>query len=165
MSIWEASEGNALREAIVKRAAAGARLRLRELRGQPPEPTAIEPPEDLAGGFPPKPTDDELALLLVTEDERQWTKAVKDILNAYGENMRRLTSLQRDTHIVECRAAVASYLRARGWSYPRIGQFMHRDHSSIIHLLEPEKRRQKYIKVREMAEAAHRTAMGVGADV
>jgi hypothetical protein len=160
MSIWELREGNDLRDAIVKRAASGARARLRELRGEPPEPAVIEEPVKEEEAGPPKPDDSQLAALLETEDERQWTKAVRQILAAYGENMRRLTSLQRDTHIVECRATVARYLRDRGWSYPRIGQFMHRDHSSIIHLLEPEKRRLKYVKVRELVAAAYRAEEG-----
>jgi hypothetical protein len=160
---WERDDGDALRRAIAARAAAGARARLRELYGTPDD---APPPADgtddvevaevaeVADGPVqlPKPTAAELELLLDADDERDWRKGVDDILKAFGENRRRLVSHQRDLHIVECRIAVAKYLRNRGWSYPRIGTFMARDHSSIVHLLNPEKRRERYyVKVREMA--------------
>jgi hypothetical protein len=162
VTMWERDEGDRLRTAIARKAAAGARQRLRELRGPAttdeatPAPEApAEPIEEIADEEPvelTKPTAAELAVLLDTEDDREWRKGVSDILKAFGENRRRLVSHQRDLHIVECRHAVAQYLRNRGWSFPRIGQFMGRDHSSIVHLLNPEKRRERYyIKVREAA--------------
>jgi hypothetical protein len=149
--LWERVEGDALRRAIIKRAADGARARLREM-GQAthdpePEPVPIEPEA-------PRPTASELDDLLETDDERQWRQGVNDILKAFGENHRRLISRQRDTHIVICRTAVAQYLRNRGWSFPRIGQFMRRDHSSIVHLLDPNTRHQRYVKVQELNRVA-----------
>ncbi len=92
------------------------------------------------------PTDDEIEAIMA-RDDKQWRTGVVAILKAYGENMRRLTSLQRDTHIINCRRDIAIYLRARGWSFPRIGRFMRRDHSSIIHLLDPTRKRDRYIAV------------------
>jgi hypothetical protein len=100
------------------------------------------------------PTDDEIEAIMA-RDDTTWRGGVVAILKAYGENMRRLTSLQRDTHIIDCRRDVAIYLRARGWSFPRIGRFMRRDHSSIIHLLNPTKKRDRYIAVNAMNQSAN----------
>lgn len=98
---------------------------------------------------PTVPRDEEIEAIMA-RDQKQWRAGVVAILKAYGENMRRLTSLQRDTHIINCRRDVAIYLRSRGWSYPRIGKLMRRDHSSIIHLLDPTKKRERYIAVNAM---------------
>lgn len=44
--------------------------------------------------------------------------------------------------IVKARAEVAKFLREeRGWSFPQIGQFLDRDHTSIMHLLKPAESR------------------------
>jgi hypothetical protein len=89
----------------------------------------------------------------LVENEEDWQVAVTAILKGNGENMRRLTSQHRDTHIVKVRRDVAHYLhQARGWSTPRIGRFMNRDHSSIVHMLRPWARKEKYQQARELAD-------------
>jgi len=113
---------------------------------------------------PPKPSKEELDELLA-DDDRVWREGVKEILLAYGENMRRLTSMQRDSHILECRVAVATYLRNRGWSYPRIGEFMKRDHTSIIYLISPDMKKARLRKQayeRNVVWRAHRQRADVG---
>jgi hypothetical protein len=111
---------------------------------EPDELTEKEAEATLPG--PTAPSDSDIEAIM-SRDDKVWRNGVVAILKAYGENMRRLTSLQRDTHIINCRRDVAIYLRARGWSYPRIGKLMRRDHSSIIHLLEPTRKRDRYIAV------------------
>ncbi len=97
----------------------------------------LEPPDiDEALVILPKPSKAELDAIF--EEDMEWRQGVKQILVRYGENLRRLVSNNRDRHIVECRTDVANYLRARGWSYPRIGEFMHRDHTSILNLVSPD---------------------------
>lgn len=120
-----------------------------------PETAGIPHPSTIESA-PPKPTPERMAELLDAEDERDWREGVSDILKSFGENRKRLVSHQRDVHIVACRAAVAQYLRNRGWSFPRIGTFMGRDHSSIVNLLNPEGKRRQYVKVREVTAAAYR---------
>lgn len=117
----------------------------KRLMGKQPEPRPMKlaPPDpDVEAVVTlPTPTKTELDAIL-NDDEVVWRDGVKLILKAYGENMRRLTSLQRDSHIMKCRFDVASYLRKQhGWSYPRIGEFMHRDHSSILALISPDYKR------------------------
>jgi chromosomal replication initiation ATPase DnaA len=142
---WERDEGDRLREAIARRAARGARARLMEM-GQVVRKAKPEPKRE--------PTEKELITLLDSDDEAEWRPGVNDILKAFQENYRRMVSHQRDFHIVKCRVAVALYLRKRGWSYQRIANFMKRDHSSIVHLVEPERKRERYIKVRDLSKAA-----------
>lgn len=132
----------------------------------PPLPAAsqalLKPHEEL-----PKPTQEELDLLLY-DDDVIWREGVKKILLSYGENMRRLTSMQRDAHILQCRVAVATYLRNRGWSYPRIGQFMKRDHTSIIYLISPDMKKSRLRKEsyeRVVAWRAHNKRADVGPGV
>ena len=119
----------------------GARERLMGIVQKPKPPLKkrsyippMEPPEPKQAVELPRPTQERLDAIL-NDDEIVWRTGVKMILKGFGENLRRLVSHQRDQHIIRCRKEVASYLRARGWSYPRIGEFMHRDHSSIVSLL------------------------------
>lgn len=72
------------------------------------------------------------------EDGREWRLSVKAILVRHAETLKRLRSNNRDQHIVECRRDVAKYLRTRGWSFSRIGEFVDRDHSSVCNLLNPK---------------------------
>lgn len=46
---------------------------------------------------------------------------------------RDLTGDYRYQFIVRARYALFLALRRRGWSYPRIGKLLKRDHSSVIH--------------------------------
>jgi hypothetical protein len=119
-----------------------------------------EPPEPSAPVLLPVLEPDDFAALLDEADERSWKEGFNFILKSYGENMRRLVSYQRDQHIVSCRIAIAIYLRNRGWSYPRIGAAMHRDHSSIIHLLEPQRKRDAYLKRQAESVKRQRAANG-----
>lgn len=145
-NMWERNDGDDLRRAIARRASNAARQQLKDMGQRVPRRA---PDPELR-----KPTQRELVTLTSPDDEGPWREGVDSILKAFGESYRRMIAQQRDAHIVECRAAIAAYLRNRGWSYPRIGRFMKRDHSSIVHLLEPEKRQQRYIKVRELSKSA-----------
>lgn len=44
-----------------------------------------------------------------------------------------LISAKRQRRISEARFALYAALRLRGWSYPRIGNFVGRHHTSILH--------------------------------
>ena len=50
----------------------------------------------------------------------------------------------RNAEIVFCRAVVAHYLRDKGLSLSRIGEYMGRDHATIINLLKYKRGRQAY---------------------
>lgn len=107
----------------------------------------------------PLPTDDDIRTALETVDQSQWYAAVGAILKVFRENRDRLSGRCRDAHIVACRRAVAEYLHQRGWSYPRIGRLLERDHSSVIHLVNPEraKARRERMKMRARARKADKS--------
>jgi hypothetical protein len=110
-----------------------------------PQARVIHEPAPLVKVEPTRPaTKAEILAFIEERDETLWRDGVRGILRRYGETMVRLISHQRDQNIIDCRLAVAIYLRQRGWSFPRIGQVMNRDHSSIVHLLDPSKRREAY---------------------
>lgn len=44
-----------------------------------------------------------------------------------------LMSPKRDQRIVEARFALYAALRMRGWTYPRIGRFLGRDHATVMY--------------------------------
>jgi len=67
-----------------------------------------------------------------------WREVVKQTLIDNHETLARLRSNNRDYKIVEVRRKVAYQLRMRGWSYPRIGEFLNRDHTSVLSLLKKE---------------------------
>lgn len=68
---------------------------------------------------------------------------VAAILEEAGIVEREFYSRMRERRVVRARAMVARYLRARGWSYPRIGKFMGRDHTTIMSVIG------KYITAQE----------------
>lgn len=61
----------------------------------------------------------------------------KEIVNhcaeLFGVSGRDLLGSSRLRHIVHARFALYAALRQRGWSFPQIGIFFDRHHSSIIH--------------------------------
>lgn len=72
-------------------------------------------------------------------DGREWREGVKGIMHRYGETLDRLRTARRDKNLVDCRRQITIFLRARGWSYSRIGEFMQKDHSSIVQLVNPKR--------------------------
>lgn len=72
-------------------------------------------------------------------DGREWREGVKGIMHRYGETLDRLRTAHRDKNLVDCRRQITIFLRARGWSYSRIGEFMQKDHSSIVQLVNPKR--------------------------
>jgi chromosomal replication initiation ATPase DnaA len=68
-----------------------------------------------------------------------------------------LLGRKRNKQAVEARFALYAALRQRGWSYPRIGRFLGRDHASIMYGV----RRAEYImeRHRPYEEKVERVAM------
>ncbi len=79
--------------------------------------------------------DPEVQAMFAKED-KDWRKQVTEIIVEHGENLPRLRGGNRDANIVACRRAISIALFERGWSLPRIGHFMNRDHTSILSLLK-----------------------------
>jgi hypothetical protein len=48
----------------------------------------------------------------------------------------------RVAFMVEARRTVAKFLRQEGWSYPQIGEYLGRDHTTVMHLLGARRRQQ-----------------------
>lgn len=99
-----------------------------------------------------QPIDVDDPITELSPSEREWREQVRNVLVEANENLMRLRSHNRDKGIVQCRREIATLLRARGWSYPRIGRFIGRDHSSVIHLLEPSRGKAKYAKLQSKSK-------------
>lgn len=54
------------------------------------------------------------------------------IAKSLGTDTVHLLGPSRYNHIVQGRRELYKALRAKGWSYPAIGQFANRDHTTII---------------------------------
>lgn len=93
-----------------------------------------------------------------------WRERIRDILMDREDNMFRVRSDQKDAHTVETRRIISMYLRNRGWSYPKIGEFLNRDHTSIYHLLNPEPRRERHVRNKEKAARPANDALDQSAD-
>lgn len=65
---------------------------------------------------------------------------VDQMLVAVGMSRAELNRDDRRPHIVQIRRKVATFLREAGWSLPRIGRFLERDHSTVMSLLGLRKR-------------------------
>ncbi len=62
--------------------------------------------------------------------KREIVKLCADLFDISPED---LLSSKRRQRITHARMALYAGLRKRGWSYPRIGMFCNRDHSTIIY--------------------------------
>jgi len=55
---------------------------------------------------------------------------------AYGVPLAVVLGRRRSKSVGVARAAVAAALREEGWTLVRIGSYLHRDHSTILYLLQ-----------------------------
>lgn len=71
----------------------------------------------------------------------------------------RILGSSRDAETVRARRLLAHDLRKMGYSYPEIGRFMGRHHTTIIHLVKnlPRRERMKFIP----KEQANREALEI----
>ena len=60
---------------------------------------------------------------------------IQDILDKHGFTFAEVQSRQRDARLIACKKEIAQYLRDKGYSYPRIGNFMNKNHTSVMNLL------------------------------
>lgn len=63
-------------------------------------------------------------------------EVVREVAAALDVHPRDVLNGDRTAEVVEARAVIASVLRGRGMSYPRIGERLGRDHSSVVNLMQ-----------------------------
>ena len=64
-----------------------------------------------------------------------WQQSVKAIERATGVSYEEMKGPSRYAPIVAARWQVIALLRARGWSLPKIGKELNRDHTTILYAL------------------------------
>lgn len=69
------------------------------------------------------------------EDMFNAGAAMEEWIRTQGITMEELREDNRLQHMVEARRRIAAYLRAHHWSLTRIGHFLDRDHTTVLHLL------------------------------
>lgn len=69
------------------------------------------------------------------------------ILNKYRTTWRVVVGYQRNHKLSAPRFEIYCLLRSRGWSFPRIGRFCNRDHSSIVHRIKTDTAKLAAMKV------------------
>lgn len=67
------------------------------------------------------------------------------ILTAHDVYWKEIVSHDRRKNLKLPRADVYRYLRSLDWSYPEIGRFCNRDHSSILYAIEADDERRKEV--------------------
>lgn len=64
-------------------------------------------------------------------------RRIVQILDSHDLTYRDIASPARYATLGNCRAEIAHYLRDEcHWSFPRIGKWMRKDHSSVVYMLE-----------------------------
>jgi hypothetical protein len=98
---------------------------------------------------------DRLAELAAGQLDRH---AADQVLTAHaaGITLDRLRSAARDPETVRARQAVMAGLADAGWSSPRIGRYLNRDHSTVLHGIARHRERTAG------CETCDATAMGGG---
>lgn len=66
---------------------------------------------------------------------RDLNNPLREIASKRGLKLEHVLAKGRSERLVACRAVMAHHLRGRGLSFPRIGQMLNRDHTSILHLV------------------------------
>lgn len=67
--------------------------------------------------------------------------AIERWVEAQGLTMADVKRDNRRPAMVRVRREIARYLRDHGWSLPRIGVFLDRDHTTVMNLLNPRPHR------------------------
>lgn len=59
-----------------------------------------------------------------------------NVAETHGLDLEEMLSTSRRAECVDARLEIYRELRKAGWSYPRIGKFVGRDHTTIMHALD-----------------------------
>jgi len=70
-----------------------------------------------------------------------WRTVARTISATHGIDLTDVLGRSTKREISNARQEIMFALRQRGWSYPRIGQVLGRDHTSIIHGVRAHERR------------------------
>ena len=68
------------------------------------------------------------------------SEIIRDVCEAVGVRPAHVLSPMRYHELVDARRLIAFKLRENGWSYPRIGRALRRDHSTIYVLVNGKTR-------------------------
>jgi hypothetical protein len=60
---------------------------------------------------------------------------IRDVLDQHQVDLDQVRAKSREVRIVRARRHVCWVLRQAGWSFPRIGQFIERDHTTVMHAI------------------------------
>jgi len=60
----------------------------------------------------------------------------QEALKKYNISIEKIRSRRREKILVDLRQRIASDLKAKGYSFPMIGDVMNRHHTSVIHLVK-----------------------------
>lgn len=69
--------------------------------------------------------------IMTTEFVERWIQSI-------GLTMADVKRRDNRAQMVVVRRLIARYLREHGWSYPKIGEFIDRDHSTVMNLVNRE---------------------------
>ena len=104
----------------------------------PPPP---EPPPPPPEPEPPPPEPDPLLGLACSPETR---RALRDALELHGLTWDEVSGRSNRRACLDARASVYVVLRARGWSYPKIGALVGgRDHTSVINSVQRYHKRKE----------------------
>lgn len=71
-------------------------------------------------------------------DQQRYARMVQQrIAFEHGLTVATLRGPSHDRFVVEARRSLYRHLRSMGWSYPAIGKFIGRDHTTILAALRP----------------------------
>ncbi len=68
-------------------------------------------------------------------ETRQKFRIAAKVANATGVKLSEMRGIRRDNETVAARWAAMHAMRAAGHSYPSIGKFFNRDHTTVMHAI------------------------------
>jgi chromosomal replication initiation ATPase DnaA len=111
----------------------------KRIASQGTAPKQPEPPQEPAPKIKKAPTPEERLLQVqrrLPELTPELRIAITNILLAYDVAWEQVTGHGRIEKYVTCRRSIVWLLHCQGWSTPRIGRLMNRDHSTIVYALQ-----------------------------
>lgn len=85
---------------------------------------------------------------------KECASKIYEIVRRHGFSRSELTGKSKTRDLSNMRQALCLFLRGKGYSFPRIGGFLNRDHSSIVHACKRSVDDNPYIGLFDEADAS-----------
>lgn len=100
--------------------------------------------------------------LLTERRDQALHGLVEHVLELHQVDLEAIRAKTRDVDAVRARRHLCAELRRAGWSFPQIGRFVQRDHSTVMHAIAQHEQAQRGEQGNRWCEDCGQDALGGG---